>query len=70
MNIALLLGGVYWTETLLARSLRLHEPCQRREGRPVRHSQPLDSTGRALRGAPFFWGFIAIASTLFWLLFT
>jgi heme/copper-type cytochrome/quinol oxidase subunit 3 len=69
MNIALLLGGVYWTETLLARSLRLRRAMSE-EGGSATASLPLARQYRAnVEGCALFWSFIAVASTIFWLLF-
>lgn len=69
MNIVLLLSGVYWSETLFARSLRLQRAVAEEGG--ISHSPlPAARQYRAnVEGCAFFWGFITVAATLFWLLF-
>lgn len=69
MNIALLLSGVYWIETILAREIRLRRAMVQDGGAP-------DSTlpvARILRvnlnGCTYYWGFIALVSLFFWVLF-
>jgi heme/copper-type cytochrome/quinol oxidase subunit 3 len=69
MNIALVLAGTYWIETILAREIRLRRALAQDGGAP-------DSTlpvARLLRvnlnGCTYFWGFIAVIATLFWVLF-
>ena len=69
MNIALVLAGTYWIETILAREIRLRRALAQDGGAP-------DSTlpvARLLRvnlnGCTYFWGFIAVVATLFWVLF-
>jgi heme/copper-type cytochrome/quinol oxidase subunit 3 len=69
MNIALILAGTYWIETILAREIRLRRALAQDGGAP-------DSTlpvARLLRvnlnGCTYFWGFIAVVATLFWVLF-
>ncbi|HUY21644.1 MAG TPA: hypothetical protein VMV22_04830 [Acidimicrobiales bacterium] len=69
MNIALLLGGVYWLETLLARSLRLRRAVAE-EGGAARSALPVARLFRAnLEGCSYFWGFMGLVSVLFWVLF-
>ncbi|MGA2521410.1 MAG: hypothetical protein ABSG81_11410 [Acidimicrobiales bacterium] len=69
MNIALLLAGTYWLETLLARWLRLRRAVTE-DGGAVRSSLPVARLFRAnLEGCSYFWGFIAVVSVLFWVLF-
>jgi len=68
MNVALLLGAIYWIETLLARSIRLRRALTE-EGA----STALLPTERLFRanveGCTIFWGFVAVVGVLFWLLF-
>jgi heme/copper-type cytochrome/quinol oxidase subunit 3 len=69
MNIAMLLGGVYWLETLLARWLRLRRAVTE-DGGPSRSNLPVARLFRAnLEGCSYFWGFMAVVSLLFWVLF-
>ena len=69
MNIALLLVGAYWLETLLARWLRLRRAVAE-DGGAVRSTLPAARLFRAnLEGCSYFWGFIAVVATLFWVLF-
>jgi heme/copper-type cytochrome/quinol oxidase subunit 3 len=69
MNIVLLVGGAYWMETLLARSLRLRRAVAQ-DGGAGRSSLP---TARMFRvnaeSCAYFWGFIALVSVIFWVLF-
>jgi len=69
MNIMMLVGGVYWLETVLARSLRLRS--QGTEDGPDQLAMtPSGQIFRAnLSACTYFWGFIAAGSTLFWVLF-
>jgi heme/copper-type cytochrome/quinol oxidase subunit 3 len=68
MNIALVLAAIYWIETLLARSLRLHRAL-RQEG-AADLALPADRLFRAnAEGCSLFWGFTALVGGLFWLLF-
>jgi len=68
MNIMMLLGGTYWLETVLARSLRM---------RPAAADGPdqlaVTASGQIFRAnvaaCTYFWGFMAVASTLFWVMF-
>jgi hypothetical protein len=69
MNCAMLLTGTYWTETLLARSLRLRKGILE-EGGSASSPLPAARLFRAnAEGASYFWGFIGLIATLFWLLF-
>ena len=69
MNITLLLCGTYWLETLLARWLRLRRAVVE-DGGAERSTLPVARLFRAnLEACTYFWGFIALASMLFWLLF-
>jgi len=69
MNIALVLAGAYWLETLLARQIRLRRAVAQDGGSP-RSKLPAARLFRAnLDGCTYFWGFIAIVATFFWVLF-
>ena len=69
LNVSLLLCGCYWLETLLARSLRLRRAIAK-DGGPARSTQPVARLFRAsLEGCAYFWGFIALISLIFWVLF-
>ena len=69
MNITLLLGGLYWLETLLARWLRLRRAVVE-DGGPARSTMPVARLFRAnLEGCWYFWGFIALVNLFFWVLF-
>jgi heme/copper-type cytochrome/quinol oxidase subunit 3 len=69
MNIALLLGGLYWLETLLARWMRLRRAVTE-DGGPAGSTMPVARLFRAnLEGCWSFWAFIAFVSLLFWLMF-
>ena len=69
MNVAVLLIGVYWLETLLARWLRLRRAVTE-DGGASSSSLPVARLFRAnLEGCSYFWGFIALVEVLFWLLF-
>jgi len=69
MNVSMLLCGCYWLETLLARSLRLRRAVAQ-DGGPAQSTLPVARMFRAnLEGCASFWGFMALMSLLFWLLF-
>ncbi len=69
MNIALVLAGAYWLETLLAREIRLRRAVAQDGGTP-RSTLPAARLFRAnLDGCTYFWGFIALVGVLFWVLF-
>ncbi len=67
MNIIMLVSGIYWAETLLARRARLRKA--------------ITEEGGAVRGVPsgifrlnvdscvYFWGFIAFVAVFFWIFF-
>lgn len=69
INIVMILAGVYWCETLLARFLRLRRAFADEGGAP---GVPLPSA-RLFRanaeGCLYYWGFVAVAATFFWLLY-
>jgi hypothetical protein len=69
MNIVLLLSGAYWLETLLAREIRLRRAVAADGGAP-RSTLPAARLFRAnLESCNYYWGFIAVVATLFWVLF-
>jgi heme/copper-type cytochrome/quinol oxidase subunit 3 len=69
MNIALLLSGAYWLETLLARQLRLRRAVAE-DGGTAQSPLPAARLFRAnLEGCTYFWGFVAVIAALFWVLF-
>lgn len=69
LNIALLVSGAYWLETLLAREIRLHRAVAD-DGGSSRSHLPAARLFRAnLEGCTYFWGFIAVVGAFFWVLF-
>ena len=69
MNIAVVLCGTYWLETILAREIRLRRAITQDGGAPS-STLPVARLFRAnLNGCTYFWGFIALVSLFFWLLF-
>jgi heme/copper-type cytochrome/quinol oxidase subunit 3 len=69
MNIALVLSGTYWLETILAREIRLRRAIAQDGGAPT-STLPVARLLRVnLNGCTYFWGFIALVATLFWVLF-
>ena len=69
MNIAVVLSGTYWIETILAREIRLRRAMMQDGGAP-NSTLPVARLFRAnLNGCNYFWGFIAVVATFFWLLF-
>ncbi|MGA3215004.1 MAG: hypothetical protein ABSD97_04850 [Acidimicrobiales bacterium] len=69
MNIALLLSGAYWLETLLARQLRLRRAITE-DGGVARSSLPAVRLFRVnLEGCTYYWFFIAFVALFFWALF-
>jgi heme/copper-type cytochrome/quinol oxidase subunit 3 len=69
MNIALVVSGAYWLETLLAREIRLRRAVAEDGGAP-RSKLPAARLFRVnLVGCTYFWGFIALIGILFWALF-
>ena len=69
LNIAMMLSGLYWIETLLARQLRLRRAL-REDGGTAQSTLPVARMFRAsLEGCAYYWGFIAVVATLFWVLF-
>jgi heme/copper-type cytochrome/quinol oxidase subunit 3 len=69
MNIALILSGVYWLETLLARNARLRRAL-REDGGTANSTLPAARLFRAsLEGCSYYWGFIGGVALFFWVLF-
>jgi heme/copper-type cytochrome/quinol oxidase subunit 3 len=69
MNIVLLLCGLYWLETLLARWLRLRRAVGE-DGGPTHSTMPVARLFRAnLEACWYFWAFMAVVELFFWLLF-
>lgn len=69
LNIALIVFGMYWTETLLARYLRLRRALAE-EGASIHSTLPAARLFRAnVEGAMAFWCFIAVVELFFWVLF-
>ena len=69
LNIALLLSGIYWIETLLARHARLRRAL-REDGGTAQSTLPAARMFRAsMEGCAYYWGFIGLVATLFWVLF-
>ncbi|MGP0032866.1 MAG: hypothetical protein ACLPVF_20460 [Acidimicrobiales bacterium] len=69
MNIALLLTGIYWIETLLARQLRLRRALAQ-DGGTAQSTLPAARLFRVnLESCAYYWGFIALVGTFFWVLF-
>ena len=69
MNIAVVLSATYWIETILARELRFRRAMTQDGGAP-NSTLPVARLFRAnLNGCNYFWGFVAVVATFFWLLF-
>jgi len=69
LNIALLLSGLYWIETLSARQARLGRALLE-DGGTAQSTLPAARMFRAsLEGCAYYWGFIGVVATLFWVLF-
>jgi heme/copper-type cytochrome/quinol oxidase subunit 3 len=69
MNIVFLLSGVYWIETILAREIRLRRAMAQDGGAPG-STLPVARILRVnLSGCTYYWGFIALVSLFFWVLF-
>lgn len=69
INIAVLLCGIYWLETVLARELRLRKQLAA-DGGVTRSQHGSARLFRAnLEACSFFWGFIAFVALFFWVLF-
>jgi hypothetical protein len=69
LNIALLLVATYWLETSLARELRLRKAAMQ-DGGTSKSTLPNARMLRvSLEGCTYFWGFVALVATFFWVLF-
>ncbi len=69
LNIAVVLGGTYWIETILAREIRLRRAIAQDGGAPD-SKLPVARLFRAnLNGCTYFWGFIGVVAALFWVMF-
>jgi heme/copper-type cytochrome/quinol oxidase subunit 3 len=69
INIAALVLGVYWLETLLARAHRLQREVKA-DGGLARSTLPAARLLRAnLEGSTYVWGFLTLASLFFWIFF-
>jgi heme/copper-type cytochrome/quinol oxidase subunit 3 len=69
LNCALILSGIYWLETLLARQARLRRAL-REDGGTAQSNLPTARMFRvSLEGCAYYWGFIGVVATLFWVLF-
>lgn len=69
INIAFLAGGTYWLETTLARAMRLRRALEE-DGGAARSRLPQGRFFRAnLENCTYFWGYMAVVSVLFWILF-
>lgn len=69
LNTALLLGSLYWLETLLARAIRLRRALAEDGGAAVSQLPPARHFRASLDGATYFWWFAAVINLIFWLLF-
>jgi hypothetical protein len=69
MNILLLLGSVYWTETLLARHMRLRRAHAEEGGAEGAHLPAFTLFRANADSAVAFWAFAAVAEVFFWILF-
>jgi hypothetical protein len=69
LNIAMILGGCYWVETLAARSIRLRAEV----GPEINLGESGHAAARHLRaslaGCAFYWWYMVVISILFWILF-
>ena len=69
INLALVLSATYWLETTLARELRLRRAAKE-DGGTSRSTLPNARMLRVgLEGCTYFWGFVALVATFFWVLF-
>jgi heme/copper-type cytochrome/quinol oxidase subunit 3 len=69
MNIMLLASGVYWLETNLAVAIRTRR-ARAEEAASTSSPSPATQLFRAnVEACTYFWGFMALVSTLFWVLF-
>lgn len=68
MNIGLLVAGIYWTETLLARHLRLRRAHLEEGGDRAALLMPRITRINIVSSA-HFWVFIAVVGVFFWIFF-
>lgn len=69
LNLVGLFSGIYWLETLLARSLRLRRAVAE-DGGAARSSLPAARLFRgSVEGCTFTWGFLSVVGVFFWILF-
>lgn len=69
MNLFLIISGVYWLETNLALCIRLRR-LDAEDGSPATSTGPSAQLFRAnVESCTYFWGFMAVVSILFWVLF-
>jgi heme/copper-type cytochrome/quinol oxidase subunit 3 len=69
LNIAVVVCGAYWMETSLAREHRLRRALAD-DGGSSSSTLPTATLLRvSLEGCAYFWGFIALVATFFWVLF-
>jgi heme/copper-type cytochrome/quinol oxidase subunit 3 len=69
LNVAGLLGATYWLETSMARAMRLRRALAE-DGGAARSGLPAGRILRAnIESCNYFWGYIALVSLLFWVLF-
>jgi heme/copper-type cytochrome/quinol oxidase subunit 3 len=69
LNCGLLFGGLYWLETLLARSLRLRRSLKSEGGVLLSNLPPARHFRASMDSCAFFWAYIAAVELLFWILF-
>lgn len=69
LNIVMLLGAVYWSETALARFIRLQRAFTAEGGEAASPIPSVQLLRASLDGAATFWIFVAVAEVFFWLLF-
>jgi uncharacterized membrane protein YhhN len=69
MNVVLVVSATYWIETILAREVRLRRAIAQDGGAPT-STLPVARLFRAnLNGCNYFWAFVALVATFFWVLF-
>jgi heme/copper-type cytochrome/quinol oxidase subunit 3 len=68
LNAALLLSGIYWTETILARELRLGR-AMREDGSTEGRALDSERATIEVKVANHYWVFIGGISVIFWIMF-
>lgn len=69
INIAFIAGATYWLETVLARAMRIRKALEE-DGGAANSALPAGRLFRAnLESCTYFWGYFALISVLFWVLF-